>query len=257
MGGVGAAQARETSRRITKGSNGSDETLRREGSRPCGRGQAPDRVGRPADAGARRDPGTLRARTAAQRASHLRVPARDDGNGEPHAHAEGRRRRRRALRVQSALDAGRRRSGARRGVRHLGLRDQRRGPRHVLLAHRGCGRPQAAPDDGRRRRRDRRPALGPPRAARRHHRRHGGDDHRRHPAEGAGGRGQARIPDHRRERRRDEAPLRQPLRHRPVDRSTGSSARRTSSSPARRSSSPATAGSGAASRRVRAAWARR
>ena len=39
------------------------------------------------------------------------------------------------------------------------LRDQGRGQRHVLLAHRGRGRPQAAADDGRRRRRDRRPPL--------------------------------------------------------------------------------------------------
>ena len=40
------------------------------------------------------------------------------------------------------------------------VRDQGRGQRHVLRAHRGRGRPQAAADDGRRRRRDRRPPLG-------------------------------------------------------------------------------------------------
>ena len=57
----------------------------------------------------------------------------------------------------------------------------------------------------------------PPRAARRHHRRHRGDDHRRHPAEGDGGRRRARLPGHRRQRRADEAPVRQPLRHGPVD----------------------------------------
>ena len=39
------------------------------------------------------------------------------------------------------------------------VRDQGRGQRHVLPAHRGCGRPQAAHHDGRRRRRDRRPPL--------------------------------------------------------------------------------------------------
>ena len=35
--------------------------------------------------------------------------------------------------------------------------------------------------------------------------------------QGARGRGQARLPDHRRQRRQDQALLRQPLRHRPVD----------------------------------------
>ena len=172
------------------------------------------------------------------------------------AHAEGGRRGRRALRVEPAVDAGRRRRGARRRVRHLRLRDQGRGQRHVLLAHRGRGRPQAAADDGRRRRRDRRAPLRAARAARRHHRRHGGDDHRRHPAEGARARRRARLPGHRRQRGADEAPVRQPLRHRASRRSTASSARRTSCSPASASSSPATAGSAAASRRAPAAWAR-
>jgi len=40
------------------------------------------------------------------------------------------------------------------------FRHQGRGPRHVLLAHRGRGRPQAALHDGRRRRRDQCPPLG-------------------------------------------------------------------------------------------------
>ena len=147
----------------------------------------------------------------------LGLPARDHRDGEPRADAEGRRRGRRAVRVEPAVHAGRRRRGARRRVRHRRLRDQGRGQRHVLLAHRGGRRPQAAADDGRRRRRDRRAALRPPRAARRHHRRHRGDDHRRHPPEGAGGRRQARLPDHRRQRGEDQAPVRQPVRHRPVD----------------------------------------
>ena len=138
--------------------HGNDQAIRREGPRARRRRRAPHRVGRPADAGAAGDPRALRAREAARRLPHLRLPARDDRDGEPHAHAEGGRRRRRALRVEPALDAGRRRRGARRRVRHLGLRDQGRGQRHVLPAHRGRGRPQAAADDGRRRRRDRRPA---------------------------------------------------------------------------------------------------
>ena len=174
-------------------------------------------MGRPADAGARRDPRAVRAGAAAERLPHLGVPARDDRDREPHAHAEGGRRGRRAVRVESALHPGRRRRRARRGVRHLGLRHQGRGSRHVLLAHRGGRRPQAAPDDGRRRRRGRRPPLRAARAARRHHRRHRGDDDRRHPAEGARGGREARLPDHRRQRRADEAPVRQPLRHGPVD----------------------------------------
>ena len=174
-------------------------------------------MGRPADAGARGDPRALRARAAARRAPHLRVPARDDRDGEPRPHAEGGRRGRRPLRVQPALDAGRRRRGARRGVRRRRLRDQGRGQRHVLPPHRGRGRPPAAPDDGRRRRRHRRAPLGAPRAARRRDRGHGGDDDRRHPAEGARARRQARLPGHRGQRGTHEAPLRQPLRHRAVD----------------------------------------
>ena len=64
------------------------------------------------------DPRALRARAAARRLPHLRLPARDDRDREPDAHAQGRRRRRRALRVEPALDPGRRRRGARRRVRH-------------------------------------------------------------------------------------------------------------------------------------------
>ena len=126
------------------------------------------------------------------------------------------RRGRRALRVQPALDAGRRRRSARRGVRRCRVRDQGRGQRHVLPPHRGSRRPPPASDDGRRRRRHRRSPLGPPRAARRCDRRHRGDDDRRHPAEGARARREARLPRHRGERSAHEAPLRQPLRHGPV-----------------------------------------
>ena len=186
----------------------------------------------------------------------VRVPARDDGDREPDAHAQGRRRRRGAVRVESAVDAGRRRGSARRGVRHPRLRDQGRGQRHVLLAHHGRGRPQAAADDGRRRRRDRRPPLVQARAARRHHRRDGGDDHRRHPAEGDGSRRRARVPGDRGQRGAHEALLRQPLRHGPVDDRRHHPRDQHRSSPASGSSSPATAGSGAASRCAPAASAR-
>src|SRR5207249_1025660 len=76
---------------------------------------------------------------------------------------------------------------------------------------------QAAADDGRRRGRDRRPPQRQARAARRHHRRHGGDDDRRHPTQGDGGRRRTRLSCDRSQRRAHEAPVRQPLRHRPVD----------------------------------------
>ena len=112
--------------------------------------------------------------------------------------------------MSNPLDAGRRRGGPRRGVRHLGLRDQGRGQRHLLPAHRGGGRPQAAADDGRRRRRDRRAPPTPPRAAGRHHA--GTEDTigviRLKALEADG----APVPDHRRQRGEDQAPLRQPLR---------------------------------------------
>ena len=82
-------------------------------------------------------------RAPARRLPDLRLPPRDDRDGEPRAHAQGGRRRPRPLRLEPALDAGRRRRGARRRVRRAGLRDPRRGRRHLLLAHHGRGRPPA------------------------------------------------------------------------------------------------------------------
>ena len=58
-----------------------------------------------------------------------RLPARHDRDREPRPHADRRRRRRRAVRVQPALHAGRRRRGAGRPLRRRGLRHQRRGQR--------------------------------------------------------------------------------------------------------------------------------
>ena len=191
-------------------------------------------MGRPAHAGARRDPRALRAGAAARRHPDLGLPARHDGDGEPRPHAEGGRRRRRALRVESALHAGRRGRGARRRVRHPRLRDPRRGRRDLLLAHHGRGRPPAAADDGRRRRRDRRPAQGPPRPARRHHRRHRGDHDRRHPAQGARGR-RASSPSRSSRSTRPRPSTSSTTVTAPASRrSTGSSAPPTSFSPARR-----------------------
>ena len=89
------------------------------------------------------------------------------------------------------------------------------------------------------------------------HRRHRGDDHRRHPPAQHGPRRRPRLPHHRRQRRRHQAPLRQPLRHRPEHASTASPAPPTSSGRARTWSSAATAGAAAASPCGPAAWARR
>ena len=87
----------------------------------------------------------------------------------------------------------------------------------VLPARRVRARHAAPADHGRRRRphlpAPRRPARRP---GRRRHRRHRGDDHGRHPAARDGEGRRAGVPGHRRERRRHQAPLRQPLRHRPV-----------------------------------------
>ena len=152
--------------RREEGIDGNHEATRREGPGARHRRRTPHRLGGPADARAAGDPRPLRAGAAARRAARLGVPARDHGDGQPRPRAEGRRRRRRPLRVQSAVHPGRRRGGARRGVRHLCLCDQGRGQRLVLPAHRGRGRSPSPPDDGRRRRRDRRAALAPARAAR-------------------------------------------------------------------------------------------
>jgi S-adenosylhomocysteine hydrolase len=152
------------------------------------------------------------------------------------------------------FDAGRRRGGARAeyDVSVFAIKGE---DNDTYYAHIEARRPQAALHDGRRRRRDRRPPLGAAGAARRDHRRHRGDDDRRDPAQGARGRGQARLPDHRGQRGADEALFdnRYGTGQSTID---GSSARRTSSSPASASSSAATAGSGAASPRGPAAWAR-
>ncbi len=67
--------------------------------------------------------------------------------------------------------------------------------------------------------------------------------------------GQAGVPGRRGQRGAHQAPVRQPLRHRPERDRRRSCARRTSCSPARRSSSAATAGSAAGSHRERMAWA--
>ena len=77
--------------------------------------------------------GAIRERFAKRAAAgglpHRRLPARHHRDRQPDAHAQGRRRRRRALRLEPALDPGRRRGRAGRRVRHPDLRDQGRGQR--------------------------------------------------------------------------------------------------------------------------------
>ena len=156
-------------------------------------------------------------RAAARRLPHLRLPARDDRDREPDADAEGGRRRRRALRVESALDPGRRAAAlvAEFDISVFAIKGEDNDTYYQHIEAAVDHKPQLTMDDGA-------DVIGvlhtrPPRAARRHHRRHGGDDHRRDPAEGDGGRRRARVPGDRGQRRADEALLRQPLRHRPVD----------------------------------------
>ena len=154
-------------------------------------------------------------------------------------HAAGGRRRDRALRLQSALDPGRRGRPPGARPRRPRLRHQGRGPRDLLRPHRPGARLRPAHDPGRRRRPGRRaahdrpqpagrpgpadPALGggavpggAKGAGRRRAGVHRGDHHRRHPAQGDGQGGRAPVPDHRRERFEHQAHVRQPLRHRPV-----------------------------------------
>ena len=165
---------------------------------------------------------SIRERFAAERPldghPHLRLPARHQRDREPDAHAEGRRRRRRAVRVQPAVDAGRRRRGPGGRVRHLRVRHQRRGQRHLLRAHRGGTRPPArrsrwttAPTSSAsctpRRRDQLGEIIGGTEETTTGVIRLKAMERRRH----------ARLPDRRRQRGRHQAPVRQPLRHRPVD----------------------------------------
>ena len=149
-------------------------------------------------------------------AARRRLPARHDGDGEPDDRAARRRRRHRALRLEPAEHAGRRRRGARRRVRHLDVRDQGRGQRHLLQAHRRGARPPSrssrwttAPTSSR----------GCTRTARTCSTSViGGTEETttgviRLRALAAEGR--LKLPDHRRERSEHEAHVRQPLRHRP------------------------------------------
>ena len=176
------------------------------------------------------------------------LPARHHRDGQPGPHADRGRRRRRALRLQPALDPGRRRRRAGRRLRRRGLRDQGRGQRDLLRAHQRGLRQAPADHDGRRRRRGRRAARRAHRPARRGHRRHRGDDHRRDPPAGDGGRGHARASRSSPSTTRTPSTSSTTATAPASARSTASSAPPTSCSPASASSWSATAGAARASR---------
>ena len=112
----------------------------------------------------------------------------------------------------------------------------------LLPAHRirDCASPPSL--HGRRCRRRLALTLKEKRPAQKRDRRHGRDDHGRHSPAGHGRRRRAQVPGHRGQRRRHQALLRQPLRHRPEHDRRRSSGPPTCCWPARRSSWPATAG---------------
>ncbi len=138
-----------------------------------------------------------------------------------------------------------------------------------VFAHRGdnhenyyrriaAGARPSPTDHHRRRRRPGQPAAHTAaRAAQGHHGRHRGNHHRRNPAARDGRRRRARIPGARGQRRRHQALVRQPLRHRPEYDRQHSAGHQHPAWPARCSRCAATAGAGAAWRCGRTAWAPR
>ena len=154
----------------------------------------------------------------AGRAADRRLPPRHDRDREPDADAQGGRRGRPPRGLEPAVDPGRDRGRARRRVRDRDLRPPGRGQRDTYYSHLRTVadiHPQITMDDGcdlvsllHKERRDQLPEIlagteetttGVIRLAR--------DGRRR----------RARVPGRRGQRGRDEAPVRQPLRDRPVD----------------------------------------
>ena len=196
---------------------------------------------------------------AAGRRAHLGLPARHRGDREPGAHARGRAAPACAC-APSTRCRPRTTSPPRWRCTSTASpcsRSSGEDNDDLLPAHRGRARPPAAAADGRRRRPGDAASTRPTSRWANIRRRHRGDDHRRHPPARDGPRRRAALPGDRRQRREHQAHVRQPLRHRPDARSTGSSARPTCCSPARASSSCGYGwcGRGAGHARGRA-WAR-
>ena len=109
---------------------------RRQRPRPGRAGQAQDRMGQSADARSAVDPQAIHQGAAAQGRARFRLPARDQRDGQPGHHAARWRRRRGAVRLESALDAGRSGRCLVKDYSIPDLRHQGRGQRHLLLAPR-------------------------------------------------------------------------------------------------------------------------
>ena len=187
----------------------------REGSEPRPRRPHAHRVGRAQHAGAARDPRAVREGAAAEGHAHRRLPARHHRDREPGAHAPGRRRRSVPVRLESAQHAGRRGRRAGRSLRHRDVRDQGRGSQDLLLAHRLVHRGAPAHHHGRRLRPRHRASHQEEELPARRVRGHRGDLDRRDATARHGGEPRAALPGDRDQRRRHQAPVRQPLRHRP------------------------------------------
>ena len=97
------------------------------------------------------DPQAVHQGAAAQGRARFGLPARHQRDRQPGDHAARRRRRRRAVRLESALHAGRSGRLPGEGLQHSDLRHQGRGQRHLLLAPQRRARSQAADHHGRRR----------------------------------------------------------------------------------------------------------
>ena len=127
---------------------------------------------------------------------------------------------------------------------------------NLLLAHRGGDRLEAAHVDGRRLRSGHDDLHQAQRAAQGHDRRLRGDDDGRHPPARDGEGRRAAVPGRRGQRRADQAHVRQPLRHGPVDARRHHPRDQRAARRRHASSSSATAGAAAASRRGPRASAR-
>ncbi len=161
------------------------------------------------------NPGEIRQGQAPQGNPGRRLPPRHERDGHPDADPQGGRGRGTADGLESAQHPGQRRGGAGQELRNSRLRHQGRGQSDLLPAHQSSPR-RPSPDHHGRRGRPRLDhplqAPGPPQGRHRGDRR---DDDGGHPPQEHGPPQGPRVPDHRRQRRRHQAPLRQPLRDGP------------------------------------------